>query len=146
MARRERDYRKELAQRNAKAQRLGYSTYRQLRNALASGKVVRGNDDSIEFPRKRFRHAWVQAGFPNTEEGKLEYAQMQRENREWIKNHSHSIRTELPRGASPEVQKAFHDAFVKGKNPDRLLDMKHFLVDIKGTMSAAEFDRKYLKK
>ena len=144
MARKPRDYKAELERRNARARGLGYSSYRSLRSALERGKVRR-NNSGVEFvpsesnPRDP---GYKRAGWDTPQE----YTQMQRENKDWQKSHSHGFRSSLPPNASPEIQRAYYDAYVRGKNKDRLLDMRHYIVDVLGTMTGKEFDKKYLKK
>lgn len=140
---RNRDYRKELEQRNAKARELGFENYRTLRKALESGKVQRGNE-GIEFTTSRSTSrepGYRRAGW-NTPQ---EYTAMQKANREWQQKHSHSIRSELPRGASPEMQRRYYNTYVLDKNPDRLIDIREWNIDL-GFMTPAQFDRKYFKK
>ena len=142
MARR-RDYKKEHEQRNAKARELGFSNYNALRSALKKGKVQRSAKGVQFAPSKRIaQRAYQRAGWETPEE----YTFMQKENRDWQKQHSHSARSAQIVGSSPEAQRAYYDAYVKGRNPDRLLDMKHYIVDVRGLMTGAEFDRKYFKK
>lgn len=146
---RNRNYSRELAQRNAKAQKLGYSSYNRLRKGLEHGKVQRSSDGSLEaVPDKGTdrRHAYVRAGFEDSKEGAKAYAKMQRSNEAWSKAHSHIFGSKYQPTDSPENQRVYYDAFVRGKNEDKLLDMRHYLVDIRGTMTGPEFDRKYFKK
>lgn len=146
---RNRNHKRELAQRNAKAQSLGYADYNRLRRAIEKGKVRRGADGNLEaVPDNSIdrRHAYVRAGFEDSKEGAKAYAKMQRSNEAWSREHSHVFGSKYQPSDTPEHQRDYYEAFVRGKNQDKLLDMRHYLVDIRGTMTGPEFDRKYFKK
>lgn len=134
---RKRDYKKELEQRNAKARKLGYSSYQALRRALEKGKVQRSGDRIVGKVDRR--PLYVRAGF-NTPQ---EYMQAQRENKDWAKKHGKVPVTQNP---IKGFEKEYNVAFVKHPNKNKMLDMRYYLVDATGIYTAAEFDRKYLKK
>lgn len=131
---RQRDYKAEYQKRKARAREQGFESYWLERKAKKSGLVNQ--------PKQRFRNAYQRAGFETPDE----YRKMQAANRKWSKEHSHVQRSRSMDNLSPEDQRAYYDAFVKRRNPDKLLDMKEYLVNRMGYMTAAQFDAKYLKK
>ena len=134
-----RDYKGENRRRNDRARALGYPSYAAMRRALETGKIQRTDgkvQSSTEFDR---RPLYKRAGF-NTPQ---EYMQTQRENKDWAKKHAQAVTTKNP---IKGFEKEYNIAFVKHPNKNKLLDMKAYLVDATGIYTAAQFDRKYLKK
>ena len=131
---RERDYHGEYERRKKRAQDKGYSSYWRHRKAKASKEQSE--------PPSKFEPAYKRAGFATPGE----YRRMQAESRKWSKERSKNVRSEFLDNKDPETQRAYYNAFVLGKNPNRLMDMKYYLVVKMGFMSEAEFNAKYLKK
>lgn len=136
-AKRKRNYARELEQRNAKAQALGYSSYNALRRALEKGKVARSGEKIVA--KADHRPLYKRAGFDTPQE----YMAAQRENKEWIKKHAKSAVTKNP---IKGFEKEYNTAFVQYPNSNKMLDMEHYLVDVTGIYTKAQFDRKYLNK
>lgn len=130
---RERDYHGEYERRKKRAQDKGYSSYWRHRKAKASKE---------QSEPSKFEPAYKRAGFATPGE----YRRMQAESRKWSKERSKNVRSEFLDNKDPETQRAYYNAFVLGKNPNRLMDMKYYLVVKMGFMSEAEFNAKYLKK
>lgn len=124
--------------RNARARSMGYANYWALRRALESGKVERKQDKIVARSNSK-EPLYKRAGFDSPQD----YMQNQREIKEWIKEHAQSPVTKNP---IKGYEKDFSKAFVLKKNPDKMVDMRHYMVDVAGVMTGPQFDRKYLNK
>jgi hypothetical protein len=149
VARKPRDYAAENRRRNQLAKDKGFSSYSQMRRGLEKGRLKRSGPsrvvatftENLAQDNKRLP-VWQRSGASSPEE----YMKMKAETKAYLKKHSGPGRSKSSKEdmKQPEIMGSYYRAYVKKQKDAGSL--KHYLVDVTGHVSEAEWKKKYAKR